>query len=122
MDYTIIGASVNLAARLETASEHGGILISYETYALVKERIHCEPQRPITAKGFSQPIATYRVVDTYERLGRKSEVVRAELLNLHLDMDAGAMSQSERQEAQAALRQALEQLSSAVDGDEAGKT
>jgi len=122
MDYTIIGASVNLAARLEAASEHGGILISYETYALVKDRIHCEPQEPVTAKGFSQPIATFRVVDTYERLGRKSDVVRAELLNLHLDMDAGAMSQSEREEAQAALRRALEQLSSTVDGNDAGKT
>jgi len=122
MDYTIIGASVNLASRLESASEHGGILISYETYALIKDRIHCEPQKPIAAKGFSQPIATYRVVDTYERLGRKSDVVRAELLNLHLDMDAGAMSQSERQEAQAALRRALEQLSSTADGNDTGKT
>jgi class 3 adenylate cyclase/phosphoglycerate-specific signal transduction histidine kinase len=122
MDYTIIGAGVNLAARLETASEHGGILISYETYALVKDRIHCEPQGPITVKGVSQPVATYRVVDTYERLGRKSDVVRAELLNLHLDMDAGAMSQSEREEAQAALRRALERLSSAADRDGAGKS
>jgi len=122
MDYTIIGASVNLAARLEAASEHGGILISYETYALVKDRIHCEPQEPVTAKGFSQPIATFRVVDTYERLGRKSDVVRAELLNLHLEMDAGAMSQSEREEAQAALRRALEQLSPPVGEDESGKT
>ena len=122
MDYTIIGASVNLAARLEAASEHGGILISYETYALIKDWIHCEPQEPVTAKGFSQPIATFRVVDTFERLGRKSDVVRAELLNLHLDMDAGAMSQAEREEAQAALRRALEQLSSTVGEDESGKT
>jgi adenylate cyclase len=122
MDYTIIGASVNLAARLETASEHGGILISYETYALIKDRIHCEPQQPITVKGFSQPVATYRVIDSYEHLGRNSDVVRAELLNMHLDMDAGAMSQSEREQAQAALRQALERLSSTADGDGAGES
>jgi class 3 adenylate cyclase len=113
MDYTIIGAGVNLAARLESAAEHGGILISYETYALVKDRIHCEPQEPISVKGFSRPVATYRVVDSFERLGRQSDVVRAQQLNLHLEMDAGAMSQSEREEAEAALRQALDRLSSA---------
>ena len=44
MDYTIIGAGVNLAARLEAAAGPGDILISYETYALVRDRIHCEPQ------------------------------------------------------------------------------
>jgi len=111
MEYTIIGANVNLAARLETASEHGGILVSHETYSLIKDRIDCEPRESISAKGFSHPIGTYRVIDTYERLGRQRDVVRAQHANLQLEMNAAAMSRSERDEAENALRQALERLS-----------
>jgi adenylate cyclase len=119
MDYTIIGAGVNLAARLESAAEHGGILISYETYALVKDRIRCEAQAPITVKGVSRPVATYRVIDTFERLGRRRDILRAEHVNLHLEMNAAAMTQAEREKAEAALRQALERLSAAALADEA---
>lgn len=35
MDYTIIGAEANLAARLQSIAEPGGIVLSYETFALV---------------------------------------------------------------------------------------
>ena len=34
MDYTIIGAEANLAARLQAIAEPGHIVVSYETYAL----------------------------------------------------------------------------------------
>ena len=37
MDYTIIGAEANLAARLQSIAEPGGIVLSYETYALVRD-------------------------------------------------------------------------------------
>ena len=37
MDYTIIGAEANLAARLQSIAEPGHIVISYETYALVRD-------------------------------------------------------------------------------------
>jgi class 3 adenylate cyclase/phosphoglycerate-specific signal transduction histidine kinase len=114
MDYTIIGAAVNLASRLESSATHGGILISHETYHLVKDRVHCEAQEPITAKGISRPVATYHVVDTYERLGRQSDFMHAQQPNLHLEMNTGTMSDSEREEAEATLRQALERLSEAT--------
>ena len=41
LDYTVIGNGVNLAARLETNSESNKILISEDTYLLVKEEIKC---------------------------------------------------------------------------------
>lgn len=37
MDYTIIGAEANLAARLQSVAEPGHIVVSYETYALVRD-------------------------------------------------------------------------------------
>jgi adenylate cyclase len=61
MDYTIIGASVNLAARLEHAGEPDGILLSYETYALVKGEIECEERSPINAKGIAKAIRCFSV-------------------------------------------------------------
>ena len=39
MDYTIIGAEANLAARLQSIAEPGGIVLSYETYALVRDMV-----------------------------------------------------------------------------------
>ena len=42
MDYTIVGGAVNLASRLENEAPPGGSLISYETYAHVKDEIRCE--------------------------------------------------------------------------------
>ena len=60
MDYTIIGGSVNLASRLEHEANHGGILISYETYAHVKEDVKCEPAGKIQVKGIAYPITTYQ--------------------------------------------------------------
>ena len=39
LDYTIIGGEVNLASRLESNAMTGQILISQETYALIKKNI-----------------------------------------------------------------------------------
>ncbi len=58
MDYTIIGGDVNLASRLESAAESDEILISYETYAHVKDRIQCEERGQINVKGIAFPVAT----------------------------------------------------------------
>jgi class 3 adenylate cyclase/phosphoglycerate-specific signal transduction histidine kinase len=66
MDYTIIGGGVNLASRLEAAATPGEILISFETYANVRDRIHCEERGNILVKGIAYPVATYQVVDAYE--------------------------------------------------------
>lgn len=61
MDYTIIGNPVNLAARLESAAESDEILISHETWALVKDEIFCDKGRKYTLKGFHQPIIAHKI-------------------------------------------------------------
>lgn len=66
MDYTIIGREVNLAARLEQAAEPGGILVSRDTYELVKDEIRLDPRPPVMAKGFAEPITVFAVHATSE--------------------------------------------------------
>src|SRR6185503_14100035 len=56
MDYTIIGAEANLAARLQSIAEPGSIVISYETYALVRDMVRARAQAPITMKGISREV------------------------------------------------------------------
>jgi len=78
IDYTIIGSQVNIAARLETAAAPGQILISHETYALVKEKIHCVRKKPLALKGIAYPLMTYEAVDfaAGESDGADPEAVR----------------------------------------------
>ena len=68
MDYTIIGSNVNLASRLEHLAEPDTILISDETYLLVKERIICTPLEKIQIKGIAHPVSTYRVENFNDQL------------------------------------------------------
>ncbi len=62
MDYTIIGAEANLAARLESIAEPGGIVMSYETYAHARDLVEAEPLEAQHFKGISRLITPYRVV------------------------------------------------------------
>src|ERR1700738_2618127 len=61
-DYTIIGNEVNLAARLQSHAELGGILLSHETYSLVKDRVFAEERTAIRAKGIAKPVRNYAVI------------------------------------------------------------
>ena len=78
MDYTIIGNEVNLAARLQSATEPGSILLSHETNALVQGLVMTEEQPPITVKGFPKPISGYKLVGTYNDLVKAGKVVLEE--------------------------------------------
>ncbi len=111
MDYTIIGSGVNLASRLETAAEPGQILISYETYALVREEIECREQGRISVKGLPHPITTYDVRRSVKHTTANSGAIRARHPNLKLDLDLEAMSSEQASEAKEVLRDALDRLS-----------
>lgn len=110
MDYTIIGSGVNLASRLEAAATPGEILISYETHAAVRQRIHCEERGHISIKGVAYPVATYQVVDTYENVRAVRDFIHEEHPSLRLDLDLDAMSADDRNHAAAVLHKALDRL------------
>ena len=111
MDYTIIGPEVNLAARLEQASEPGGILISGETYALVRDEIQADQAVSIEAKGFAKPITAHAVrVQTDEITSSASRVFERELQAIRLLIDKDAMSMKDRAAAASGLRELAERL------------
>jgi hypothetical protein len=101
MDYTMVGGTVNLASRLEHEAPPGGVLISFETYALVKDEMRCEERGDVQVKGIAQPVATYAV------LGLKQDAEQAATAHLRLEVDAERMSDTERKAAADVLRRAL---------------
>ena len=56
-DYTVLGDTVNVAARLQSAAAAGEILVTQETYAYVDSRFPDAPQRQLDLKGKSEPVA-----------------------------------------------------------------
>ena len=82
MDYTMIGGTVNLASRLEHEAPAGGTLISFETYALVKDDVRCEERGHVRVKGIAEPVATYAVV------GAKQQSEQQRTAHLRLELDA----------------------------------
>jgi PAS domain S-box-containing protein len=113
MDYTIIGGGVNLACRLEQMAPPGEILISYETFAHVKDKICCEERGHINVKGISRPVATYQVIDAYDNLGKGHDLIHEDYGALKLDIDLGAMSASDRSRAVTILQRVVDRLSHA---------
>ncbi len=99
------------AARLETACPSNEILISYETYAHVKDQIECQEEGQIEVKGISQPVTTYRVVDLYENLSDGKQPIRAKMPHVRIDVDVNLMTANEKRQAAAMLLEAAERLS-----------
>lgn len=61
MDYTILGAEANLAARLQSIASAGSIVMSYETYALVSTMVSARRLPPTSMKGLSREVVPYEV-------------------------------------------------------------
>lgn len=57
--YTVMGDAVNVAARLESASVRGEILVNEDTYNLTNRLFDFEERDPIQVKGKAQPLKVY---------------------------------------------------------------
>ena len=104
-----MGGGVNLASRLEGEAPAGGILISYETYAHIKDEITCEEVGKLSVKGIAYPITTYRVTEGFEKAA-ESEAVRARLPHLTLNLDPRQTTAEEQGKARDVLESAMERL------------
>ncbi|MBB3149018.1 PAS domain S-box-containing protein [Phyllobacterium trifolii] len=87
MEYTIIGGEVNLAARLQSHAELGGILLSHAAYSLVKDRVLAEEREPITAKGIAKPVRNYRVLERIDDMVEHGKAIREEQDGLRILLD-----------------------------------
>ncbi len=92
MDYTIIGAEANLAARLQSVADPGRIVLSYETYALVRQLITARALEPITMKGISREVVPYSVERLLDAQGMDVPVVSEERAGLSLYLDPAAIN------------------------------
>ena len=110
MDYTIIGGEANLAARLETSADAGGIVISYETYALVRDIVAAHEQPPIRVKGISRDVVPYVIDGLLDADGRTVRVVNVHAPGLDLYLDPAKVSGEEADRIRRLLREALDAL------------
>ena len=67
MDYTVIGDTANVAARLQQAAEPGTILLSEATCLLAQGYTRVEPVGPLILKGKAEPIPAYRLLGVSHR-------------------------------------------------------
>jgi adenylate cyclase len=65
MEYTCIGDAVNFASRTEALNKplHTDILITENTYELIKEYVIVEQQPSVTVKGKEKPVKLFAVVN-----------------------------------------------------------
>jgi predicted ATPase/class 3 adenylate cyclase len=73
-EFTAMGDTVNTASRLVNSANGGDILISHDTYQLVRGVFDVQKQTPIMVKGKTEPLQTYvvqRVRPRAFRMGRR---------------------------------------------------
>ena len=62
MDYTAIGDTTNLAARMQQHAAPATVLVAEPTYRLIGGYFETRPVGPLTVKGKSEPIEAYEVL------------------------------------------------------------
>jgi class 3 adenylate cyclase len=62
IEYTVIGAAVNLAQRMESNAPVGGILVTADVREKVKDKFTFAEKLDVTVKGYGEAIEAY-VVD-----------------------------------------------------------
>lgn len=114
MDYTIIGAEANLAARLQSIAGPGGICLSYETYALVRDLVRARPLPPIAMKGISREVVPFAVEGLLGELSQRPQVISEHATGLDLFLDLEALDDKSVERARQRLAEALLALTTRV--------
>ena len=110
MDYTIIGAEANLAARLQSIAEPGHVVVSYETYALVRRIVVAHPLPPITMKGISRDVIPYAVDGMLDASGAKVQIFSEHMTGLDFYLDPAMIDAHQSAHVREVLRNAITTL------------
>ena len=113
LDYTIVGGQVNLTSRLEGRAETDQILISHETYALVKDKVVCDRRGDLSIKGLAFPVQTYQVIDLKEKLIHLEHEMNATHSGFSLSMDLDSL---DRDVAIKTLKTAIQKIENRMNG------
>ena len=62
IDYTAIGDSVNIAARLQQIAKGGEIIIGEQTYDQIQGRFHIQEKEKLSVKNKTEPVICYNVI------------------------------------------------------------
>ena len=84
MEYTVIGDPVNLSSRTESLNKifMTDILITENTWELVKEKLITEEMPPVTVKGKEKPVRTFAVVNLRDAAGPQTLAELRETLGI----------------------------------------
>jgi class 3 adenylate cyclase len=110
MDYTILGAEANLAARLQSIARPGRIVMSFETYALVRTMIAAHPMPPTTMKGIAREIIPYELDGLIDEKGVAGEVFSEHSAGLDLYLDLARIDGAALQKVRSVLDDAIHAL------------
>jgi class 3 adenylate cyclase/HAMP domain-containing protein len=110
MDYTIIGAEANLAARLQQIAEPGSIVMSNETYALVRDVVRAHPLPPITMKGISREVVPYSVDGLVGDMKQRPQVISEQATGVDIFLDLEVIDHESVERTRRLLRNALAAL------------
>jgi adenylate cyclase len=110
MDYTIIGAEANLAARLQSIAQPGHIVISYETYALVRETLVARALSPITMKGITREVVPYVIEGMLDAAGQKIEIFSEHMTGLDFYLDPSMVAPGSAERVRGILQAAISAL------------
>jgi class 3 adenylate cyclase len=110
MDYTIIGAETNLAARLQSIAQPGEIVLSYETFMLVRDMVRARPLEPITLKGIAHPVVPYVVEGRIDAARRAAQVISEQDTGLDLFIDTSAIDASSAERVRRTLEKVAAEL------------
>jgi PAS domain S-box-containing protein len=110
LDYTIVGGPVNLASRLESAAAVDEILISGDTFSLIKDVIECEEGEELKVKGIAYPVKTYVVKGVIADRKKKNEQLKAESKGFNLSINFNELNYTEKLYARNMLEKALAKL------------
>src|SRR5262249_53534786 len=59
MDYTAVGQTTHLAARMEQTATPGSIMLTADTLHLAEGFVHVTPRGPVPVKGLSEPVEVF---------------------------------------------------------------